>query len=158
MKELLNQSFNEFPLDMNHLTFILLVFMMIICSYEGLPVNWQISIDVGSDKRYQIPKGKGEYDYVTFEDFKDVNNEVIENLERLKHVKANLEANGRSDTIMKWLTIGGLALTRLVGLILKIKDIQMMITKAPVQISMPQMGRSPSIPNAPINYFGASSF
>ena len=59
MKELLNQSFNEFPLDMNHLTFILLVFMMIICSYEGLPINWQISIDVGSDKRYQFPKAKG---------------------------------------------------------------------------------------------------
>ena len=87
-----------------------------------------------------------------------MNNEVIENLERLKHMKANLESNGISDTIMKWLTIGGLALTRLLGLILKIKDIQRMITKAPVQISMPQMGRSPSIPNAPINYFGASSF
>ena len=160
MTELLNQSFNEFPLDMNRLIFILPIFMMIICSFEGLPINWQISIDVGSDKRYEIPKGKGEYNYITFEDFKDVNNEVIANLERLKHVKANLEANGKSDTIMRWLTIGGLALTGLVGLILKIKDIQRMITKAPVQIpmSVPQMGRSSSVPNAPINYFGASSF
>ena len=109
-------------------------------------------------KDIKFPKAKGEYDYVTFKDFKDVNNEVIENLERLKHVKANLEANGKDDTIMKWLTIGGLALTGLVGLILKIKDIQKMITKAPVQISMPQMGRSPSVPNVPINYFGSSSY
>ena len=144
---------------MKHLTFILIVFMMIICSFEGLPVNWQISIDVGSDKRYQIPKGKGEYDYVTFKEFKDVNNEVIQNLERLKHVKTNLEENEKGDTIMKWLTIGGLALTGLVGLVIKIKDIQKMINnKAPVQISMPQMGRNPSAPNVPINYFGASSF
>ena len=131
---------------------------MLVCSFEGLPVNWQISINVGSDKIYQIPKGKGEYDYVTFEDFKDVNNEVIENLERLKHMKANLESNGISDTIMKWLTIGGLALTRLLGLILKIKDIQRMITKAPVQISMPQMGRSPSIPNTPKAILGLQVF
>ena len=87
-----------------------------------------------------------------------MNNEVIENLERLKHMKANLESNGISDTIMKWLTIGGLALTRLLGLILKIKDIQRMITKAPVQILIPQMGRGPSVPDAPINYFGASRF
>ena len=122
-------------------------------------MNWQISINVGSDKRYQIPKGKGEYDYVTFKEFKDVNNEVIQNLERLKHVKTNLEENEKGDTIMKWLTIGGLALTGLVGLVIKIKDIQKMTNnEAPVQISMPQMGRNPSVPNVPINYFGALSF
>ena len=144
---------------MKYLTLIIIVFMMLVCSFEGLPVNWQISINVGSDKRYQIPKGKGEYDYVNFKEFKDINNEVIQNLERLKQVKRNLEENEKGDTIMKWLTLGGLALTGLVGLVIKIKDIQKMInSKAPVQILMPQMGRNPSAPSAPINYFGASRF
>ena len=144
---------------MKHLTLIIIVFMMLVCSFEGLPVNWQISINVGSDKRYQIPKGKGEYDYVNFKEFKDINNEVIQNLERLKQVKRNLEENEKGDTIMKWLTIGGLALTGLVGLVIKIKDIQKMInSKVPVQISMPQVGRNPSAPNVPVNYFGNSSF
>ena len=59
--------------------------------------------------------------------------------------------------------MGGLVMTGLVGLVLKLKDIQKMVTKTPmpsVQIPMavPQMTRSSSVPIAPINYFGAASF
>ena len=93
MTEILNQSLTEFPLDMNCLMFVLPIFMMLICSFGGLPINWQLSLDIGSDKRYEMPPGKGQYDYVTFQDFADVNNEVITNLERVKHVRASLEAN-----------------------------------------------------------------
>ena len=148
---------------MKCLMLALFTFMMLVCSSIGLPINWQLSLEVGSDKHYKMSPGKGQYDYVTFQDFTDVNNEVITNLERVKHVKSSLEANGRSDAIMRWLTLGGLVVTGLVGLVLKLKDIQKMVTKTPrpsVQIPMavPQMTRSSSVPTAPINYFGAASF
>ena len=132
---------------------------MVIHSFKGMPVGWQISIDVGSDKQYQIPKGKGEWDYVNFKEFREVNNEVIHNLERLKQVKRSLEENDKGDAIMKWITLGGIILTGLVGLVIKIKDIQRMINnKIPVQFSMPQMGGNPSAPSIPVNYFGSSNF
>ena len=132
---------------------------MVVCSVRGMPVGWQISIEVGSDKQYKLPKGKGEWDYVNFKEFREVNNEVIHNLERLKQVKRSLEENDKGDAIMKWITLGGIILTGLVGLVIKIKDIQRMINnKIPVQFAMPQMGGNPSAPSVPVNYFGSSNF
>ena len=62
----------------------------------------------------------------------------------MRQVKKSLEENSKGDVIMKWITLGGIILTGLVGLVIKPKDIQRMVNKKiPVQFAMPQMGGNP---------------
>ena len=146
-------------MNMKCLIFVI-VLIMVVCSVRGMPVVWQISIEVGSDKQYKLPKGKGEWDYVNFKEFREVSNEVIHNLERMRQVKKSLEENSKGDFIMKLITCGGIILTGLVGLVMKLKDIQRVVNKKiPVQFAMPHMGAGPSAPAVPpVNYFGSSNF
>ena len=79
------------------------IIILYVAAFPGManPINWQISIRMGSTGEYKRPINKNPDDYVNYEELKTIAKEIIENKKRIMYVNDELTVNGYWDTGMK---------------------------------------------------------
>ena len=87
--------------SMYTLVFYVIVLCFAVNPGKANPVNWQVSIRLGSTGQYERPVNKNPDDYVQYQELKTIAQEILENKRRITYVNENLLVNGQWDTAMK---------------------------------------------------------
>ena len=110
--------------SMYTLVFYVIVLCFAVSPGKGNPVNWQVSIRVGSTGQYERPGNKNPDDYVQYQELKTIVQEILENKRRISYVNENLLVNGHWDTAMKCFAALATCCGILYGIYAKYKNVK----------------------------------
>ena len=105
------------------------------------PINWQISIRMGSTGEYKRPMNKNPDDYVNYEELKTIAKEIIENKKRIMYVNDELTVNGYWDTGMKIFATLATLCGVMYGMYVKFKNVKKLSEENRMAINQNEMVR-----------------
>ena len=88
-------------ISMYTLVFYIIVLCVAVNPGKANPVNWQVSIRLGSTGQYERPVNKNPDDYVNYQELKTIAQEILENKRCITYANDNLLVNGYWDTAMQ---------------------------------------------------------